>query len=34
MNHGAEVTGGLEPGRPRDATDNFCVLKGDFLQFL
>lgn len=34
MNHGAEVTGGLKQGQPRDATDNFCVLKGDFLQFL
>lgn len=34
MNHGAEVTGGLEQRRPRDATDNFFVFKGDFLQFL
>lgn len=30
MNHGTEVTAGLEPGRPRDTRDNFCVLKGDF----
>lgn len=31
MNHGAEVTAGLEPGKPRDTRDNFCVSKGDFL---
>lgn len=34
MSHGAEVTAGLKPGQPGDTRDNFCVLKGDFLQCL
>lgn len=34
MNHGAELTAELEPRQPRDTRDNFCVLKGDFLQCL
>lgn len=27
MNHGKEVTAGLEPGQPGDTEDNACVLK-------
>jgi hypothetical protein len=34
VNHEKEVTGGLEPGQPRDTKDNACVLKQKAFQHL